>query len=319
MDRKLIGIMLISIILLVSTPLFAVHFLSVSQSSDSNNFIQKAPQTEGVRFIENVLPVDAAKYNITLKKPIPSLDNNVTYMERYLLENQGNTLEIDFTYKNNILQFCTTYVMNGSILLKDKYISNVDVALDFLEKYQNYSKLDSTQLISLLQEVNSSENRTLTSGNLTLAIKNGEFPQATQTNSFMWTYVLDGCEYTQLSLSLNNGTFGGFGDSRALYRIGNTTVNVSMKQAVDIAKERVKSYRYEMPGGVWIKDFNISYTNAELRSNTREPYILHPYWQVRLFLDKQYPGSVTNLLVNVWADNGEVFFCYHDSTGHKDY
>ena len=104
----------------------------------------------------------------------------------------------------------------------------------------------------------------------------------------MWTYVFDGCEYTRLSLSFNNGTFGGFGDSRPLYRIGNTTVNVSMKQAVDIAKERIKSYSYEMPGGVWIKDFNVSSTSAELRSNTREPYVLHPFWQVRLFLDKQY-------------------------------
>ena len=319
MDRKLIAILLIAIILIVSTPLLAIQFLSAPPSTDSNDFIQKAPQTEGVRFIENVLPIDTAKYNITLKKPIPSLDNNVTYTERYLLQNPKNTLEIDFTYKNNILQFSNTYVMNGSILLKDKYQSNVDVALDFLEKYQNYSKLDASQLINLLQEVNSSENRTLTSGNLTLAISNAEFPQGTQTNSFMWTYVLDGCEYTRLSLSLNNGTFDGFGDSRALYSIGNTTVVVSMKQAVDIAKERSKSYSYEMPGGVWIKDFNVSYTSAELRSSTREPYVLHPYWHVRLFLDKQYPGSVTNLLVDVWADNGEVFFCYHDSMGHKDY
>ncbi|HEX7483265.1 MAG TPA: hypothetical protein VF350_07345, partial [Candidatus Bathyarchaeia archaeon] len=308
-----------AIILVVSTPLLAIQFLSVPPSSDSNNFIKTAPKTEGVRFIENVLPIDAAKYNITLKKPIPSLDNNVTYMERYLLQNQKNTLEIDFTYMNNILQFCTTYVMNGSILLKDNHLRNVDAALNFLEKYQNYSKLDSSQLINLLQEANSSENRTVTSGNLTLAISNVEFPYGTQTTSFMWTYVFDGCEYTRLSLSFDNGTFGGFSDARPLYRIGNTAVNVSMKQAVDIAKERIKSYSYEMPGGVWIKDFNVSYTSAELRSNTREPYVLHPYWQVRLFLDKQYPGSVTNLLVDVWADNGEVFFCYHDGMGHKDY
>jgi hypothetical protein len=319
MDRKLIGILLIVVILVISTPLLAIRFLSVPPSSDSNNFIQIAPQTEGVRFIENVLPIDAAKYNITLEKPIPSLDNNVTYMERYLLQNQKNTLEIDFTYMNNILQFCTTYVMNGSILLKDNYSDTVNASLGFLEKYQNYSKIDSSQLINLLQEVNSSENRTLTSGNLTLAIRNGEFPQGTQTTSLMWTYVLDRCEYTRLSLSFDNGTFVGFSDSRPLYRIGNTTVNVSMKQAVDIAKERIKSYSYEMPGGVWIKDFNVSYTSAELRSITREPYVLQPYWQVRLFLDKQYPGSVTNLLVDVWADNGEVFFFYHDSMGHKDY
>ena len=96
-------------------------------------------------------------------------------------------------------------------------------------------------------------------------------------------------------------------------------MNVSMKQAVDIAKERIRNYTYEMPGGVWISNFNVSATGAELRSTVREPYILHPFWQVRLYLNKQYPGSVTNLLVFVWADNGEVFYCYHDSTGHVDY
>lgn len=122
-----------------------------------------------------------------------------------------------------------------------------------------------------------------------------------------------------MSITYNNGTFGGFADSRAIYSIGNTSINVSMKQAVDLARERIKSYSYEMPGGVWIKDFNVSATGAVLRSTSREPYVLHPFWQVRLYLEKQYPGSVTNLLVHVWADTGEVFLCTHDSTGHVDY
>ena len=222
MVRKIVGILLLVIVLVVLTPLLAIQFLSEPPQQDSNTFIQETPKTESVAFIRNVLPIDVEKYNITLKKPIPSLDNNVTYTERYLLQNPKNTLEIDFTYKNNILQFCTTYVMNGSIIFKDNYLSTVDASLDFLEKYQNYSKLDSSQLISLLQAVNSSENNKLTSGNLTLTISNGEFPHGTQTTSFMWTYFLDGCEYTRLNLSFDNGTFAGFGDSRALYKIGNT-------------------------------------------------------------------------------------------------
>jgi hypothetical protein len=317
MNRKLVGVLLIAIILIVSTPLLTIKFLSVPNPTNSSTFIQEAPKTEGAAFIKNVLPIDTAKYNITLEKPIQSLDDS--YIERYLLQNPENTLGIHVSYKNNILQFCNIYDTKGTILLKNTYLSTVDAALDFLEKYQNYTKNDSSQLISLLQEVNSSENRKITSGNLTLTISNGEFPHGTKTNSFLWTYIIEGCEYTRLTLNFDNGTLGGFGDSRAVYTIGNTTVNLSMKQAVDIAKERIKSYSYEMPGNVWIKDFNISYTSAELRSSIKEPYVLHPFWQVRLYLDKQYPGSVTNLLVHVWADTGEVFYCYHDSTGHKDY
>ena len=39
-------------------------------------------------------------------------------------------------------------------------------------------------------------------------------------------------------------------------------MNVSMKEAVDIARERIKSYSYEMPGGIWIKDFSEAATGV---------------------------------------------------------
>jgi hypothetical protein len=82
-----------------------------------------------------------------------------------------------------------------------------------------------------------------------------------------------------------------------------------MKQAVDAAMKRVETYSYKMADDYWISDFNVTGTSAELRSTGRESYVLYPYWQVKLFLDKVYPGSVHGLLVLVWADSGEVFHC----------
>lgn len=108
-----------------------------------------------MKFIENVLPIDTAKYNITLEKPTPSLDQNVTYMERYSLASKNGSLEVDCTYTNNILQFCLLYVKNGSIILKDNYINTSDALVDFLLKYQNYTNIDSSQLLKTVSELNS--------------------------------------------------------------------------------------------------------------------------------------------------------------------
>lgn len=80
MDGKLIGILLIAIIVIVSTPLLTIQFLSVSPTPDSNTLIQEAPKTESIAFIKNVLPIDTEKYNITLKKT-----HSIIGQKRYLL------------------------------------------------------------------------------------------------------------------------------------------------------------------------------------------------------------------------------------------
>lgn len=318
MGRKSIAILLVALLLIISTAILAFAVFSFPPDSVTNSEDSQTVM-KGLAFIENVLPIDTTQYNITLEKPVPSMNLNETYEERYSLQCEKSTLMATCHYQNNTLQFCFISVRNGSVILKNSYNNTIDAALGFLIRYQNYTNIGSTELTTMLQNIDSLEDKVLTSGNLSLTIKSGEFPQGTKTTSFSWRYVLNDCEYTGLSLGFDNGTFAGFSDTRGLYKIGNTTMNVSMKQAVDIAKERIRNYTYEMPGGVWISNFNVSATGAELRSTVREPYILHPFWQVRLYLNKQYPGSVTNLLVFVWADNGEVFYCYHDSTGHVDY
>jgi hypothetical protein len=84
---------------------------------------------------------------------------------------------------------------------------------------------------------------------------------------------------------------------------------ISKEQAMAIAMNYIKNYSYEMPDGVWISDFKVTGTGAELVPIVRESYVLYPCWQVSLYLDKTYPGNVHGLLALVWADSGEVFSC----------
>jgi hypothetical protein len=95
----------------------------------------------------------------------------------------------------------------------------------------------------------------------------------------------------------------------SLVSIGSTSVNISREQATAIAMNYIENYSYEMPDGVWISDFKVASTGADLVPIVRESYVLYPCWQVSLCLDKTYSGSVHGLLVLVWADSGEVSGC----------
>jgi hypothetical protein len=87
--------------------------------------------------------------------------------------------------------------------------------------------------------------------------------------------------------------------------------NISKEQAIAIAMNYIKNYSYEMPGGIWITNFNVTEnrTVAELSPAVRDSYTLYPEWHVEVYVNQTYPGSVHGLQVDVWADSGEVSGC----------
>lgn len=308
MNRKSIAILVTAMLLITLTAIITFVTFYTAPSSTAPSEVSPT-EKKGLAFIENVLPLDISQYNITLNQS--RTEGYAIETEDYTLESDASTLDVSFHFENNILRICMVYVKNGSVISDRSYNSINDAAISFLIKYQNYTHIDSTEMINMLSNVDPTKNTTVTSGNITLTISNGEFPKGTKTTSFNWKYVYNNCEYTGLNISFDNGTFAGLSDTRGLYTIGNTTVNVTMKQATDAAKEYLKNYSYYMGNGIWISDFNVMGTSAGLFSTVREPYVLYPYWQVKLFFDKTYPGSVDGLLVFIWADSGEVFSDSH--------
>ena len=113
-----------------------------------------------------------------------------------------------------------------------------------------------------------------------------------------------------------------------LYTIGDTSVNVSMEQAVDIAiEEFIDSYSYRMPDGSIVQDFKAN-RDATMAKLVVVPvdYVLRPYWDVRMYLDEVYPGNVFGLTAYIWANTGEIISCsnmafggdYTDNTNYID-
>jgi len=186
----------------------------------------------------------------------------------------------------------------------------------FLDKYQTHTGQDLEAIKNTLTDADPTKNMTVTAGDIKLTISNGGIWGIKET-SFDWKHVYNGCEYPSIYLGFSNGVFSTINDGGIIYTIGDTTVNVSQEQAINIAMNHIQNYSYTMPGGVEISDFNVTEerTEAWLVPSPREPYVLYPLWEVMLYLNQTYPGSVYALLVTVWADTGKVSSCNNQAAG----
>jgi len=288
-------------------------------------------ETQAMAFIENVLPVDLSKYNVTLDHhsvdegpPIAGITgqpiNRVRDNLRYILDSEESTLHVSFSVQNNVVMYCHVTEKNGSVISDKKYISLLDAVTTLLEKYQNYTKRDSTNLIAMLDAVDVTQNVTTTVGNTKLTISQINVYGIEQT-SFDWAYTENGADYTSLQITYRNGNLYALGDDRGVYTIGDTSINVSKEQAIDIAMNYIPNYSYKMPNDVTVSGFNITEdrTTAALFASPIDSTELRPYWSVQLYLNHTYPGSVKGLTLYIWAKSGEVFYCGTRATGGAEY
>ena len=277
---------------------------------------------KALSFIEDVLPIDISQYNVTFTKyseiELPSFLSNGYSSERVIdtLESEESIIDVTCEIENDALTLCMVTPKQGSVISDRQYENLIDAANSFLEKYQTYTGEDLEAIKNTLTDVDPTKNMTVTAGDLKLTISNGEIWGITET-FFDWRYVYNGCEYPELSLIFSNGVFSTLSDGGIIYTIGDTTVNISQEQAINIAMDHITTYSYTMPGGVEISGFNVTEerTEAWLVPSPREPYTLYPLWSVKLYLNQTYPGSVYALLVSLWADTGNVSSCSNQAAG----
>ena len=120
----------------------------------------------------------------------------------------------------------------------------------------------------------------------------------------------DGLEYTGVTVTYNSGEFL-FHDTRAFQQVGDTTINLSEEQAVDIAKEYVREYFYSWraPNGTETcqTGFNASavYT-VYLESAAIGGTTLLPYWHVWLNVSDMPKPSQQGFELYLSAKDGAV-------------
>ncbi len=293
--------------------LATILFLSLTQSPDV--FAEETVNPEAVLvFLENVTQIDMAKYTATLSGSLSvqyraSLGGLSEVDGLYALKSETSRLEVSFKFVNSTLSRCLVNVREGSMQLSQPLASNmVDAARGFLQRYQASTGDTSLQAMrSLLDNVDASKNTTKVSANVGLTVTVTD-----ASSSFSWKSTYNGAVFSGLSISFHNGVFRSFGDDRSYVQIGSTDVRISEGEAVSLALDCAKQYSYTYDGKE-ISNFTIrnDRVTAELLTKAKDkPLVLYPYWMVTLPLGELYPGFVSVIVVEIWADTVEVASVY---------
>jgi len=318
MKKQLTKIIAPLIALLIMTSLLSVTTPVTAQITP--------PQEKAMHFMETMLPVDLSKYSITLQSERMMDEEAIGHNRkitslRYQLTSENSDLSVSFSVEKDNIALCSISTIAGQIIPKQQYSNQFNAVKAFLEKYQTYTQIDSSNLIAMIDGVDLTKDSTITAENLKLSIHNSHRSETEQT-SFYWTYTIDGLDYTSLELIFDKkGNFDTLSDTRVVFRIGDTSIKVSLEQAIDIALENLQSYSYKMPDGTVVKNFKTGDIAATLHTIPVDyvDYELRPYWDVRIFLDDIYPGNVFGVTVFIWANTGEIISYSNMATGGGSY
>jgi hypothetical protein len=300
MPKKLQALVILIMVLSVSVP---IPFALSEETVDTN---------EALHFLKDVANVDVSRYEAKLvvntSENWPELGGLLEITGKYVLESEDSTINVLFTFIDNTLRYCAITDVEGEIYQLEELPADIKGQADvFLQRYQAYTA-DSTieAMRNILDTVDVTENGVKVIGNLKL-----EVTVDPSLTSLSWKDTFNGADYTSLSIGFRNGTFAAFLQDRSYFQIGGTDVNLSEEDAVDLALRYAKDLSWEVPDGTKVTDFTIveDKIGAALLTQPREPLMLYPYWLVILPLDKMYPGFITQIMFQVWADTGEIITC----------
>ena len=268
-------------------------------------------ETRVLDCLTTVYPLNLTHYNITLGtlctlSPAPP-DTFFTQSVGYNLNSPDSNLVADFMFKDGHLYQLSLSIINGSVATERTYDNLTDAARDFLLKYQVFSGAYSTDLIQLLDQYDDEgksppipygRSPLITLGNISFWVSHFEVPTSgTLSTHYNWLYSLNGADDTAVSVSFANNTFSSFSDWRQIYYVdSNEAINVAADYAVTAATQ----------GQINNADIDRSSSVAEFHPMSQNG-TLKPCWNVTLELNRTYPGGVSTLQMNVWADTGEVF------------
>ncbi len=310
--------LLVSVLLLSS--LVALQFYSINQLSISQQSLSLENQrllSYGIgadkvaNFMQNVTKIDTRNYTLSLlsstmqwRTDFGGVAEEVT---QYSLTSSRSNLNIDFRFRNSHFSRYELRMIESSPIFTQAQPNDVLQNAKFtLERYKTYSK-DAylTNMSDLLATVSRVGNTAVTQGNIKLQISvSGE------TVVFLWMYNQDGIDYQAkgLQMTFQNNVLTTMTDGYFLFTIGKTDLATSREQAINIAKDYVKTLTWTIEGaqvsGFVVVDPPLS---VQLVPHTRGNSVaLIPYWYVEMGLNKIYSGGINSVAVGIYADNGQV-------------
>ena len=316
--KSIFAILMIGLVILAG--MSYVQFNSLAQLNNDYSHLDLAYQRllswssgtdNAIAFLKDVAQIDITEYQATL------LSNTVEYRSdlgglveeilKYSLVSTTSTADVVFRFRDNKLSRYQLNLFEGQLAFSEPQSPSIlEATRSLLERFKSYSNdpyIDG--MITILSSINEVKNMEVTEGNIKLKI-------TVEGNDadILWLHTQDGVDFSAKSLRFlyENHVLKELTDGWFLFTVGSTTVNVSMEQAIGIAKNYVKDFTWEY-GGETISNFTVldDPVTVEFAPHPREePLALIPFWYITLYLDRVYPGEVTRIGVGLWGDSGEV-------------
>jgi len=311
--------LLVSVILLASFATIqfnAINDLTIAQHSLSADIQRLQSYGAGadkvLNFFKNVTKIDTSVYSVSMDA------NDVVWRTdfggmaeenmKYSLEDSHlNKVAVDLRFRNNHFSRYDLHMTESTPTFVQPQPNDVLQNAKFtLARYRDYSGDDYLSKMShQLDNISRIENKEVIDGNLKLQI----FTDA-GTVLFAWMYTENGIDYQTKGLTMvfQNNILTTMTDGYFLYSVGNNNLAVSREQAIEIAKNHVKTLTYNIEGqqvsGFTVADEPLS---VQLVPHTRGNSVaLVPYWYVELKLNQIYAGGRNVVTVGIYADTSQV-------------
>jgi DNA-binding transcriptional ArsR family regulator len=317
--KAVLAMLLIGLIVVAS--LFYVQYgaltkLSAEQKELESKYNQllswSSGANEAIAFLRDVIQIDVTNYRATLLSNTVEVRSDlggvVEEILRYSLTSSDSKGDVVFRFRNNELSMYQVNLLEGSLVYATPQPYSVaDAARNLLGRLKTFEGATYfDDMSSMLASVNGTENAQVTQNNTKLVVS-----VSGDTTKFQWFFTANGVDFSQkgVHLTYESGALRELTDGWFLLKIGNTQLNVSSEQAVALARNAVKDFKWRADDGTEVSSFTVldSPVSVVFHPTQREEYLtLVPYWYVTLYLDKVYPGGVNRIGVGVWADTGQI-------------
>lgn len=260
-------------------------------------------------FLKNVVGIDMETYEI-LSFEAHSNEKSITgHVETNLFFNfsskSANKIQVLTQFIDGTLRWCSLRVLAGTPMLKMPYANDLlNDAKVFLRRYSNHSNaVYCNKFTPLLDKISTLDRDQMVVGDdVSLQVKVEE-----NYANFEWNYRVNGIDAPnkKVSLSFENGFIRGFIDDWGITTIGSTTLNVSEKEAENIALNVAEKYINDLGTKVIKIETTLTLYN-DMDTGRGDYYTLYPRWAVMLHFDKVQSGNINGYYVAIWADTGEI-------------
>ncbi|MDG6223563.1 MAG: winged helix-turn-helix domain-containing protein [Candidatus Bathyarchaeota archaeon] len=264
-----------------------------------------------VNFLQDVIQLDMTKYTANLERHTvgyrTDLGGTIEEFLTYRLISDETELSIDFRFRNQTLSRYYLTIIEGSPIYSTPPSANViEYTKNLVQRYQTYADAPYIEpMRNILTSISHVENTEKIQGDIKLIITT-----TGKDVEIRWSKTTNGIDFQAkgMTLTFYDGALTFLTDGWLLFNVGNTDVNVSEQEAIQIAIDSAREYSW-MVDGIEIADFVVleDPVSVNLWPHIRdEPLDLIPYWYVVVKLDKVYPGNVNSIGVGIWADTGKV-------------